>query len=99
MAAFPSIGFHELLDGDRLRIELHFRSEFAESSGADSVFSAFLIPDDATGNMPARPVGVILPPGEQGAAPIVLDQQVDIDQRREAAEEEKKLLGQPVAGL
>src|SRR5450759_263312 len=99
MAAFPAPGVHELLDGKRLRIEFHFRPEFPAGGGADTVLGCLFVANDATGNVPAGRVVFILPPGQQGAAPIVLNQEIYVHQRREAAEEEKELLRQPADGL
>src|SRR5450759_974843 len=98
MAAFPATGLHELLDGNRLRIECHFRPEFPASGGADTFLGSFFVANDASGNVPAGPVVFILPPGEQGAAAIVLNQEIYVHQRREAAEEEEEFFRQPVAG-
>jgi hypothetical protein len=99
MAALPAVGFHQLLDGDWLRIELHLSSEFPPSGGVNPILSGFFIPDDSSGNVPSGTIGGILPPGEQGTSSVVLDQKIDVYQWRKAAEEKKKFLGQPVEGL
>ena len=35
-------------------------------------------------------------PCEQGAVPVVLDEQIDVDERGDPADEEKQFFGQPV---
>ena len=47
----------------------------------------------------SRPVGVVLPPGEQGALSLVLNQKVDVDDWREAAQKEKNSSGSPPVGF
>ena len=99
MAAFPAIGVHGFLDGNRLRIEGHLRPEFPAGGGADAVRGCLLVSNDASGNVPACSVGLILPPREESPVAIVLDQKIHIDQRREATKEEEELLRQPASGL
>ena len=41
------------------------------------------------------PIELVAPPGEQRSSATVLDQQVDVDERRVRAEKEKQLLGRP----
>ena len=99
MRALPASGIDDLLDCNRLGIECHFHPEFSARGGADAVLGGFLVANDASGNMPAGSVGLILPPGEQGTATIVLDQEIHVYQGRKAAEEEKEFLRQPAGGL
>ncbi len=102
MASLAAVGVHILLDGKRLGIEGHIGTQFAAGGGADAFGGGFLEANDASGNVPARSVGLILSPGEQRAAALValiLDQEIDIDKRRKAAEKEEELFRQTAAGL
>jgi len=47
----------------------------------------FFVPDDAAGNMPARAVVIIISPGEEGSVALVVDEEIDVDERGDAADE------------
>jgi hypothetical protein len=49
--------------------------------------------------MPALSEEFVVAPGKQRAAGIVLDEKVDIDQRHDAAGEEKDFFGEALAGI
>ena len=99
MSAFPADGVDCLLDGNWLRIACHFRPEFLVSRGADPLLGGLLEANDSSRNVPAGSVGLVLPPREEGAVALVPNQEIYVDQRCEAAEEEEKLLRQPVGRL
>ena len=77
---------------------LHPDSTAAPSSrcatGVNSVSGCFLESDNSAGHVPAGAVKSVAPPGQQSSTTIVLDKQVDVDERGNPADEEKQFLGQ-----
>ena len=96
MPALASLGNNALVDENRHRIELDCSTKFSPGYDAYSVSRRLFEPDDAARNVPSGPIELVAPPGEQRSSAIVLDQQVDVDERRGSAEKEKQLLGQAV---
>src|SRR5258708_5082844 len=88
-----------LRDQQRHGIEGDVGSQFVESARAYAVGGGFLKADDAAGNVPSRAAKLVIAPGEERAGAVVLYEQVDVDERRPAAEREEDLLGEPAAGV
>jgi len=63
----------------------------------DSILGSFLETDDASRDMPAGTVELVGTPREQRAAVGVLYQQVDVDERRDSAQEKEHVVGQVAA--
>src|ERR1043166_8917692 len=87
---------------ERGSIKGDLRAEFLARARQDTMRSHFFISDDAAGNMPARSKEFVVTPGEQGAAAVVFDQEIDIDERGDPADEKEEvfreaLLGSPMA--
>ena len=96
MPTITSLRPDALMDENRDRIELDGSAKFSFAYNMYSVCCRLLVTDDTTRDMPARPIVMVTSPGKQGASVIVLDQQVDIDERRDPADKEKHLVGQSV---
>ena len=96
MPTVPALGTNALVEENRDRIELDDRPKFSLGYNAYSLRRRFFESDDAARNVPPGSIELVAPPGEQRSSGIVLDQQVDVDQRRGPAKKEKYLVGQPV---
>lgn len=72
-------------------------AQFVASGEVDAVEQRFLIPDDAAGDVPAGAIELVVAPGEEGAAAVVLDEEVDVDEGHDAADEEEDFLGKALA--
>src|SRR5689334_9592013 len=77
MPAQPALRLDVLLD-HRNRLERHARSEFFACGRVDPLRRRLLESDHATGDVPARPVDLVIPPGQQNATRIVRDPQIDV---------------------
>ena len=89
MPTFPPVGSNGFVDEDRRRIEDDSDSKFSLRHNAYSVSRGFFESDDAARNVPPGPIALVAPPGEQRSSAIVLDQQVDVDERRDPTDKEK----------
>ena len=69
-------------------------AEFGMGHSAYAVGCTFLITDDAAGDVPAGAIMLVIAPGEECAELLVLDQEIDVDQRRDTTDEEEHGLGQ-----
>jgi len=81
---------------ERDRFESHLGAELFEGTGANAIGRHFLISDDPAGNMPAQSEKFIIAPGQQGAAGVIPNQEIDVDERGDAAGEQEKFFGKPV---
>src|ERR1043166_458112 len=82
---------------ERGSIKGDLRAEFLACASLDTMRSHFFVSDDAAGNMPARSKEFVVTPGEQGAAGVVFDQEIDIDKGGDAADEKEELFREAVA--
>ena len=89
MRTLPPLGNDALADEDGRRIELDRRTKLPLRDNAYSVSRRFLESDDAARNVPSWPIEPIAPPRKQRASAIILDQEIDVDERRETADKEK----------
>ncbi len=96
MPTIMSLRPDALMDENRGRLEFDGSAELSFAYNMYSVCCHLVVTDDATRDMPARPIETVTSPGKQGASAIVLDQQVDVDERRDPADKEKHLVGQSV---
>ena|SRR5215471_9474967 len=96
MAALPPGGSNGFVDKDGRWIEVDHSPEFSLGHKTYSVSRRLLESNDAARNVPPWSIELVTPPSEQRVTAIVLDQQVDVDEGREATNEQKQLLGQPV---
>ena len=99
MPPFAAAGIDHLMHRHGCRIGLDFHFEFLPGHSLDALGRSLLKANDATGDVPSRPVKVVLAPGEERLTGVVLDEQVDIDQRRDAADEKKERFGETGAGV
>jgi len=83
--------------GRRIRLDSYL--QLLPGHRPDALCGRLLKANDASWNVPSRTVESVLAPGEQRSAGIVLDEQVDIDQRRNAADEEEEFLGETGPGI
>jgi len=97
MPAVTSCEDDSFVNQYRSRIEFYFCPQFLIGYDADAISGKLPKTDYATGNVPARSIVLVVPPRQQGTPVVVLDQQVHIDQRRDAADEEKQFLRPAVA--
>jgi len=72
-------------DGCR-QFELRYR--------AYAIGGCFFVPDYAAWHVPSGAEEAIAPPGQECPSSVVLNQQIDIDQRRDSADEQEYLLRQ-----
>ena len=89
------VGNNALANEDRRRIELDCNTKFSLGNYAYSLNRRFFESDDTAWNVPTKAIELVAPSSEQCTSTIVLDQQVDVDERGDTAEKEKQLLGQP----
>src|SRR5262245_16863009 len=98
----PSRAPHGLNDfGDRDRLGPDQRdggAQLARGDGRDPVGHPLLEADHAAGNVPAE-IQLVVTPRQQRLAPLVADEQIDVDHRREPGEQLEDVLRQPAAGV
>jgi hypothetical protein len=79
---------------DRSGLEFHISADFGMGHCAYAVGCALLITDDPARDVPAGAVMLVIAPGEECAELLVLDQEIDVDQRGDATDEKEYGLGQ-----
>jgi len=86
--------------GDRFQnehrsgLEFDVGPEFGVRHGPDAVGCAFLVSNNPTRDVPAGSIVVVIAPREECPELFVLDQEIDVDQRCGAADEEEYRFGQ-----
>ena len=97
--ALAAHGIKGLHHGDGLGLELDGGAQLPLGGGADTVLGGLLIANDAAGDVPAGAVELVVAPGEQSPAPLVLNQKIHVHQRRELADQQEEVLGQARRGF
>jgi len=77
------------MDPNGLRIELNGDAQLPSGDLAYPVGCRLLVPNDPARHMPTRSIEVIVAPCQQGTPSAVLNQQIDIHQRRQTTDEKK----------
>src|SRR4051812_47327083 len=70
-------------------IERHRRAKLLVRARANAVFDGFLVANDSAWNVPTGAVELIVAPREQRPMPIVLDEKIDVQERRDPADEQE----------
>ena len=92
MAALPlfSEGFH---DEEWCLFRNDCASDFFQTDLLHAFLRVFLETDNATGNVPACAVEVVVAPRQERSPVVIFDEQVHVDERSYAADEQKQLFG------
>src|SRR5579872_3560769 len=88
-----------LEDEDRLRLAVDVRSELVQRTGVDAVGRAFPETNDAAGHMPSGPEQVVVSPRQERPPTLILDEQIDVHERSQAADQLQHVLRQSGARL
>src|SRR6202040_3311939 len=83
----------------RRRVAGDIGTELLAGAGAYAIGDRFLVSNDPARHVPSRPEELVIAPGEQRARAIVLDEQIDVDQRGDAADEQEHVLGKAAPGI
>ena len=74
---------------ERHGLERHLRAQLTPCHCEHPLGSRFLVTNDASRDMPAGTIKLVITPSQQRAALSVLDEQIDVDSGREAADQQK----------
>jgi len=85
---------HAFHHGDGGRLEVDGGAEFQAGHLVKPVAGGLLVANDAARDVPAGAIMAVAAPGQEGAMVLVLNEEVDIDQRGDAAGEEKEVFGE-----
>lgn len=88
-----------LVDKHWRRVAFDYCSQLALRHNSNSIDRLFPESDDATWHMPAGAIKPVISPSKQGVTSMVLDQQIDVDERRNPAEKEKQFLGHSIRAV
>ena len=97
MPAGCLLGVDRLTNGDRIGRELHVGPQFVLCRLADAIGQRLLKANNAAGHVPARTVEFVVPPRQQRAPRVVLDQEVHVHQRQQAADQQEDVFRQAAA--
>src|SRR5262249_41091720 len=92
MAAAALCGVDQLGDEYRRWFARDDGAEFLARARVDAIDGKLLEPDDAARHVPSRTVILIVSPREERPSPIVADEQIDADERRQPAEKQENVL-------
>lgn len=99
MAAFITNRMDDLMQRQRSGIYPGLGLELLSSRGANSFRGGLLEANNATGDVPTGSGIIVIPPCQKRLLSFILDQEVNVDQRSNAAEEKEYLFGEALAGV
>ena len=99
MSAVIAVECNFLLHEDGRFVEVDGSAKLLLCNKVEAIAGTFFKPNYAAGDVPSRPMKAVAAPCQQRALTIVLNQEVDVDERRNAADEQKEVVGPSTSEL